>query len=244
MNLILQSISSATALCLAVSIQVLNTVQGLCQRASELIKAVATHLSLPKTSATSFVSRSSASSAVWPSCVLPKGEVQFVTPSTRHQFFHLILHLMNKPLLSSGSAIRAFRAGAALFALLFVFGVGSSMAQTDRQLSSTLTGSQGAVKQTTLVSPSTIFVSNTDAMTILKAEVQTLQTAPTTGEAEAGAMSTYYMAILDGLRQGGNIADIFDSSANQLNLIVANYDLASRPDFATIRQNLFDLVTL
>lgn len=151
---------------------------------------------------------------------------------------------MNKPLLSSGSAYRTLCTGAALFAMLFVFGLGSAFAQTDAQLSTTLAGTQGVTKNQGPTSSSAVFVSNTEAMTILKSELSSIQSAPTVGEADAGAMTSYYMAVLGGLRQGGNIADIYDSSTNQLYRIVATYDLASRPDYATIRQNLFDLVTL
>jgi len=82
---------------LAASIQVLNAVQGLCQSWVVRIKAVATFSSLLYSFSESFVSRSSASRAVWPSGVLPKGEMQQIaTPITCNQFFHIILHLMNK----------------------------------------------------------------------------------------------------------------------------------------------------
>lgn len=80
---------------IAVSAQVLNTVQGLCQRAVDAFKIVATSLMLPNAFNFS-VSRSTAFRASWPSCVLPKGEMENVTPTTCNQFFHLILHLMNK----------------------------------------------------------------------------------------------------------------------------------------------------
>ncbi len=223
-----------------------NLVQVACQEAL-IFKEVATKFELLEIFSTATVSRSTAMNAVWPSCVLPKGEMKSKAHPTHHQFFHIILHLMNKPLLSSGSAIRAFRAGAILFAMLFVVGVSTSMAQTDRQSASTLTGSQSISKPTVLTSSSATFVPNNEAITLLKSEISALQSAAAASaqaEADAGATSSYYMAVLEGLSQGGNIADIFDNSSNQLYSIVATYELASRPDFATIRQNLFDLVTL
>ena len=153
---------------------------------------------------------------------------------------------MNKPLLSSGLASRVLRTGATLFALLFVFGVGSTMAQADVLTTSTLTGSQNAVKNIGPSSTNAVFVTNAEAMTLIKAEVASLQSsAPSSAadEAASGAQGSYYMAVLEGLRQGGNISDIYDSSTNQLYRIIAQYDLANRPDFSTIRQNLFNLVT-
>ena len=154
---------------------------------------------------------------------------------------------MNKPLQSSGPAYRALRAGAVLFALLFVFGVSSAIAQADVVASSTLAGSQSATKPNLPTSSSAAFPSNADAINILRTEVRTLEA--TTGgtpqvQALNSAKASYYSVVATGVMKGGSIGDIYDTSANDLYSIIADFPTANQPDFATIRQNLFDLLTL
>lgn len=228
---------------IAVSAQVLNTVQGLCQRAVDAFKIVATSLMLPNAFNFS-VSRSTAFRAAWPSCVLPKGEMENVTPTTCNQFFHIILHLMNKPKSRDGLGF-SFLKGSMLLIAFFAFALGTQTANAQ----SSFTTAGTATKVATANGTNSSVIGVIDQSTLINVGAVAKQLASQTGgtpaeQADRAVKSQYYMMFSKLVVDGHSAAIAYDRiSTAEINKLIANQPAGSSTTSSSVRQSLLQLLT-